>query len=366
MPDGRAPEDMARGDMAATPTGYLRVRAGRIVDSTGREVRLTGVSWFGLETDVFAPHGLWARPLPAILDQIKALGYNFIRVPFSNQLLDAASRPRDTSLTANPDLRGLSGVQILDRLVQEAGRRGLKIVLVRQQPTVAGPTALWYTAQVPESRFTADWVALAERYLNNPTVVGCDLHNEPHEPASWGMGDPRNDWRLGAERTGNAILARNPDLLIIVQGVGVLGSDSYWWGGNLRNARVSPVRLPADRLVYSAHDYPPSVAPQEWFRDPNYPNNLPAIWDRFWGFLMKDPDPEKNTPVLLGEFGTPYMTDPDRRWFQTITRYIRDNRMSFAYWSLNPSASGLLQNDWSTVNNEVQMLLRPLLAPPIP
>ena len=40
-------------------------------------------------------------------------------------------------------------------------------------------------------------------------VIGADLHNEPHSPACWGCGDPNTDWRLAAERAGNAILSVN-------------------------------------------------------------------------------------------------------------------------------------------------------------
>ena len=39
-------------------TGPLRASGGKLVDAAGREVRLTGVNWSGLETYAFAPFGL--------------------------------------------------------------------------------------------------------------------------------------------------------------------------------------------------------------------------------------------------------------------------------------------------------------------
>ena len=87
---------------------------------------LTGISWFGLETDSFAPHGLWARNWESILDQIVKLGFNTIRFPFSNQLLDPSSMPNGINYELNPDLKGLSGLEIMDKLIQGAGKRGLK------------------------------------------------------------------------------------------------------------------------------------------------------------------------------------------------------------------------------------------------
>ena len=36
----------------------------------------------------------------------------------------------------------------------------------------------WYTDQYPEEVFFEHWSFMAERYLNNPLVIGADLRNE--------------------------------------------------------------------------------------------------------------------------------------------------------------------------------------------
>src|SRR5437660_1491120 len=97
--------------------GSLSARSGRLYDAAGREVRLTGVNWFGLETPNFAPHGLWARNWGEMLDQIAASGFNSLRLPFSNQLFERDSRPNSIDLSKNPDLDGLNGLQLLDRII---------------------------------------------------------------------------------------------------------------------------------------------------------------------------------------------------------------------------------------------------------
>ena len=56
----------------------------------------------------------------------------------------------------------------------------------------------------------------------------------------------------------------------------------------------------ADRVVYSPHDYPASVAWQNWFGASDYPDNLTSVWDTNWGYIQK----QGIAPVLLGEFGT--------------------------------------------------------------
>ncbi len=346
--------------------GWLHTSGGQIVDEQGQAVRLTGLSWFGLETANYAPHGLWSRSMSSMLDQIQSLGYNTIRVPYSNQLFDAGSTPNSIDASKNPDLVGKSGLEIIDALVAGARARHLRIILDRHRPDSGGQSALWYTSQYSEQRWIDDWVMLAKRYANDPTVVGVDLHNEPHDPATWGDGNQATDWRLAAERAGNAVLAVNPHLLIVVEGIQTVGGDTYWWGGNLKNAGAFPVELSVpNQLVYSPHDYPASVFAQTWFGAPDYPANLPGVWDAHWGYLAT----QGVAPIWVGEFGTKDATASDQQWFAAITKYLGANQLSFAFWCWNPDSGdtgGILQDDWQTVNGGKQQLLQPLLAPPVP
>jgi len=345
------------------PAGRLRISGPHLVDQNGTTVRLTGVNWFGLETQSYAPHGLWQRPMGAMLDQVKALGFNVLRVPFSNQLFDAGSTPNSIDFTKNPELTGKTGPEILDALIAAASDRGLRVILDRHRPDSAGQSALWYTSSYSEERWIADWVKLAERYRNAPTVVAFDLHNEPHGEATWGDGNTATDWRLAAQRAGNAILAVHPDALLIIEGVEAASGMYYWWGGNLRGAMTAPVELSSpDHVIYSAHDYPASIYPQSWFSASGYPDNLPALWDETWGGLAT------RAPVLLGEFGTRLATDSDRKWLDRLTRYLDDRGLSFTFWSLNPDSGdtgGILQDDWKTVNADKLAAIAPALAPPL-
>ncbi len=346
----------------ASAQNYLHTQGAKIVDSQGNAVRLTGLNWFGLETSTYCPHGLWVRPMGSILDEVKSLGYNCLRVPYCNQLFDAGSTPNGIDFGQNPDLQGLTGIQILDKLVAGAKARGLKIILDRHRPDSGGQSALWYTSAYSEQRWISDWTMLAARYQGNDTVIGCDLHNEPHDPATWGSGDTSTDWRLAAQRCGNAIQAVNPHLLIIVEGIQSVNGDYYWWGGNLEAAGSAPVQLNvANQLVYSTHDYPSSVYGQPWFYDASYPNNLPSVWSKHWGYLVEN----NIAPVYVGEFGTFDQTASDAQWFHSMASYISTNSLSFTFWCLNPDSGdtgGILQDDWMTVNQNKQSVLQPLLS----
>jgi endoglucanase len=113
-----------------------------IRDALDRAVRLSGVNWSGLETCNFAPSGLGLRTWWDVLDQVRALGYNTIRLPYSDQALDPASWPQGINYTLNPGLQGLSALQVMDRVIAEAGRRGLRIILDRHRPDCDAQTAL--------------------------------------------------------------------------------------------------------------------------------------------------------------------------------------------------------------------------------
>jgi endoglucanase len=350
---------------AQSSSGYLRTSGNKILDSNGAAVAFSGVNWFGFETSNYAPHGLWTRNMEQMLDQMKSKGYNSIRLPFANAMLKAGVMPSGIDFSKNPSLQGLTALQVMDKLIEAAGARGIKVILDNHRSTPGGGPeggGLWYTSEYPESVWIEDWKMLANRYKGNSTVVGMDLRNEPHG-GCWGCGSATTDWRLAAEKAGNAILAVNPDLLIIVEGISTYEGNSYWWGGNLMGAKAHPVRLNvANRLVYSPHDYPETVYPQTWFNDPNYPNNLPALWDKYWGYLHN----ENIAPLLIGEFGTKYETTKDKQWLSTLASYIKQRGISWTYWCLNPNSGdtgGLLLDDWTTWHDGKQTVLAGIQYP---
>ena len=344
--------------------GYLRGVKGRLVDSNGQPVKLVGVSWFGFETATCAPHGLAYRNWRGMLVQMRRVGFNVLRIPYSNTLLDGPCPPMGINYKQNPDLIGLQGLALMDKIVNGAGRVGLKVILDRHS---ASPESrnddLWYTTAVPESRWISDWVMLARHYRGNRTVIAADLHNEPHGGATWGDGKA-TDWRQAAERAGNAVLAVNPHLLILVEGIQYYQNDQYWWGGQLMGAARYPVRLShPDKLVYSPHDYGPSVSPEAWFSAPNYPSNLPAVWDEHWGNLTR-----QGTPLLVGEFsGKSVGDDPEGKWQRALVSYLDKRGIGSIYWSWNPDSTdtdGMLQHDWHSINKrELDVVLGRMPAP---
>ncbi len=348
---------------AASAEGWLHTSGSRVVTASGAPFTIKAVSWFGLETSNCTPHGLWQVSLDSVVDNMHAWGFNTIRLPYSNQCIEGAT-PNSIYYTLNPGLRGKSALGIMDAVVAAAKARGMRVILDQHRPDYNSQSPLWYTDQYPETTWISDWVTLAKRYKSNPAVIGADLHNEPAGTACWGCGDPATDWSAAAVRGGNAVLGVNPHLLVIVEGVENQGGSagSTWWGGGLADVAAHPISLSvAHQLVFSVHDYPSSVYAQKWFSAPNYPANLPAVWNRNFGYLQR----AGTAPVFIGEFGTELQTTSDKQWLTTLVKYIHSYGFSFGFWSYNPDSGdtgGLVADDWTTPETAKLTALKPLLG----
>jgi endoglucanase len=78
-------------------TGYWHTNGTQIVDAYDHPVRIAGINWFGFESSTYVVHGLGQRDYRDLLNQVKSLGYNTIRLPFSDQLFFPGSVPTGIS-----------------------------------------------------------------------------------------------------------------------------------------------------------------------------------------------------------------------------------------------------------------------------
>lgn len=382
----------------APSAGYWHTNGTRIVDGQGRIVRIASVTWYGMESAYWVPAGLDYQPYTEIMDLVRQLGYNAIRLPYSDELV--LRNPVVTQrVDANPQFRGMHALDVMDAIVNYAQQVGLKIILDDHRSQAAAPQhindlneALWYTARYPESGWIRDLRTLARRYRDNSAVIGMDLRNEPHtngpgpwnlhayltQGATWGpykgIEHPATDWRLAAERAGNAVLATNPHLLIFVEGVQLYpdpskksGVDAYWWGSILSPVARYPVVLKVPhQLVYSAHDWGPRKNPEPWFIHMMY-QSLHQVWYKNWSFLVENKKASYKAPLWIGEFGTcttsnscAEPTSPQGQWFHFLLQYLHNHpEVGWSFFALNGRNSkdhvadnGLLNPAWDGVANQ--------------
>ncbi len=371
------------------PGNWLSIDGNKLLDTNGNEVILAGVNWFGFETQLSSFHGIWSRDHKSVLQQAKDLGFNCFRIPWHNLMLRDGASININSYGTDP-YSGVSPmnekeatftkpIELLDEVVQWCQDNDMKIILDchSRNPDAYLEEKLWYTDNVSEQQWIDDWVFLTERYKNYDAVIGMDINNEPNgradnpQGARWGNNDPATDWRLAAEKCGNAILKANPNVLIIVEGIEFYRKPdgtptSYWWGGNLQGARDFPVRLnDPSKLMYSPHEYGPTVYDQTWFSAPDFPENMPGIWEEQFNFL----NTEGTSPLLIGELGIRGQGGKDEIWFAKFIDFIKEKKLHYTFWALNPNSGdtgGILADDWSSVVQWKMDYLQPILSSPIP
>ena len=134
-----------------------------------------------------------------MLSQIKSLGFNTVRLPFSVQAVRSTTTSGiDFGGGRNAALNGKTPLQAMDVIVQEAAAQGLFVML--DNHSLADDDFgydLWYGNGYTEDDWVSTWQMMAQRYRAQPNVIAADLKNEPHGQATWGDGGPD---RLAAGR----------------------------------------------------------------------------------------------------------------------------------------------------------------------
>jgi len=316
----------------------------RILDAKGGAVRLTSVNWYGFDEKEYVAGGLDHAPLETIVAEIRQIGVNSVRLPWANETFEHDPLVPDYAVKANPQFKGEHAMQVMDAVIAALAHAHIMVILdnhISRADWCCSDTDgnwLWYNNDYPESRWLADWQAIARRYRRQPLVVGADLRNELRSGATWGGNDPRLDWHAAAERGGNAVLAQNPRLLIMV--------ESPEYSTNFAGFDKLPVSLKvANRLVYSPHAY--NI---EGHSFSSY-EELKQVYDARAGFLLNS---EPAVPIWVGEFGACQTMDcgATSDWFKLYIRYLKEHELvSWSYWPLNGTQSSGQRRKYDTVED---------------
>jgi aryl-phospho-beta-D-glucosidase BglC (GH1 family)/chitodextrinase len=382
---------------AAVPEkDWLHVQGNKVVDEAGNEVWLTGVNWFGFNASERVFHGLWSGNITTITKGMADRGINLVRVPISTQLLlewkngQTVAAP-NVNTYANPELAGKNNLQIWDYWLQLCEQYGIKVMLdvhSAEADNSGHIHPVWWKGSITVEQFYQAWEWVTSRYKNNDTIVAMDIKNEPHGTpnspprAKWDNSTDQDNFKYTCETAGKRILAINPNVLILCEGIEVYPrpgetwsspntdpdlSPNYfynWWGGNLRGVRDYPINLGAnqDQLMYSPHDYGPLVYEQPWFQGTFDKTSLTNdVWRPNWFYIHED----GIAPLLIGEWGGRLGQDARQdKWMTALRDLIVQYRLHQTFWVLNPNSGdtgGLLLDDWATWDTTKYNLLKPAL-----
>ena len=389
-PTGEVKDLLKRSDKAVQGDDWLHTDGNKILDKNGKQVWLTGVNWFGYNTGTNTFDGLWNSQLVPSVKAIADHGFNLIRVPISVQLINqwaAGEYPRANYNNAyNPELNDMNSLEIFEYFLKLAEENGLKVmpdIHCAETDAMGHNVNLWYTDKVSVNDYYRALEWLASRYKNNDTIIAIDIKNEPHgkqneqNKAIWNNSTDINNWKYTAETAAKKILAINPNVLIMVEGTEIYpksksnsdyksqNADDYyfnWWGGNLRGVRDYPLNLGSyqNKLVYSPHDYGPTVYQQPWFKSGyNYESLMRDCWNDNWLYIHK----ENIAPLLIGEWGG-FMREPNLTWMTCMRKLIKNYHLNHTFWCYNANSGdtgGLVLDDFKTWDTEKYNFVREVL-----
>jgi hypothetical protein len=169
----------------------LSTRGRYIVDATGERFKLKSGNWHGAsgtwtgdgdpadnanhhagENANRIPMGLDRAPLAEIAASFAAIGLNSVRLPFSDEMLHDPQPVTDAAVAANPQLRGLTPLQVYDRVVDGLTGAGLAVILNNHTNTTRWCCGVdgnerWNASQTT-AEWEENWLAMARRYRDNP------------------------------------------------------------------------------------------------------------------------------------------------------------------------------------------------------
>jgi len=381
--------------LAASWTGPLSTRGRYIVDANGNRFKLKASNWAGAQgtyegsgdvndpanhqADQMShniPLGLDRVPMTQILADFHGLGLNSIRLPFANALIHDTTPVPDSAVAANPQLRGMTPLQVFDAVVSALTADGFAVILNNHTTTYRFCCGLdgnerWNSSQSTQ-QWEDDWVFLVNRYKADKRVVGADLRNEVRRDTwdnpNWGMGDSHDEY-AAFEEAGNRILAADPDMLVVMEGINWSGipTDITWH----ERPMLTPVRnlsntlIRSDKLVYAAHFYaytgPANTGAGSGMgstSDPRYedftPEQLAQVVNDEALFVTQSGQ-HFTAPVWVSEFGAAGRGSTDTKeqtWFDNFTDILVRNDTDFAQWPLVgwTNSGGVPQDNWALLS----------------
>ena len=335
----------------------LRASGRYILDKNGSRVKLASINWYGASDERNITGGLDTRHRNEIAATIRRLGFNSVRLPYSDEMVMTNPLIPSSLLSANTDLHGQRALDVYEAVVTALTDAGIAVIVNNhntQSTWFTGMTlcdATWHNEYLgpicrvrqTEEQWIEHWETVMARFIDNPLVIGADLRNEVHGfygTVSWSR------WATACERAGERLLRLQPDWLMFVEGISSANDVS--------GARERPVVYPVPgRVVYSAHVYSwsgwGSLSP---FKTRKYPGFVEEM-RKNWAFLL-DKD---IAPVWVGEFGVGVSADKgDRHYWDNLMQYLAEVDADFGYWALNPrkphdneyESYSILGDDWKS------------------
>lgn len=315
--------------------GTLYAKGNKIVDSSGREVRLYGLNCPSLEWTTTGDN--MPQAVTAAFDLWEA---NMVRLPMNQDFWFGYHSSQADG--------GAAYRKLIADIVKIAEERK-KYIWLDLHWSNGGTEWGQFTGQhkMPDKNSLVFWESVAKEYSNHPYVL-FGLYNEPYG-VSWDI------WRDGGKVTEmvetdenykkvrKSITYEAVGMQTLIDAIRALGANNLVivggldWGFDLTSAADEKYRLvdtqEGNGIVLDTHPYP--------WKSKNWSTIIDKAGEHY--------------PIIVGEFGTnPSSIDPNkpdegsfRNYHETLFNWIEEKGYSFAAWSFHPGAGPCLIKGWN-------------------
>ena len=280
---------------------FLHAEKGKLVNGKGETVVLRGVNlggwliqeswmcpvngedrkWANLDTLKLLESRFTQEEVQALLDtyqdnwitqedieRIAKLGCNVLRVPFwyRNFMKDEQGTWITQEFDENP------GVKRLDWVIGMAEKYGMYVIL-DMHGCPGGQSMDHCCGTLGENRLYTDeqcqqtmemlWVALAQRYCDNPTVAAYDIMNEPQNNGGYEGENSYDPWKSKSWKMSNAVYDRMIKAIREVDTKHVITVEGIWRVSNLPD----PAAMGWENMMYQLHLYDDDDGFRKWAAD---------------------------------------------------------------------------------------------------
>ncbi|KAF3937203.1 Endoglucanase [Dactylella cylindrospora] len=371
----------------------LKTQGRNIVDFSGERVKLISINWYGASDQDFVPGGLDVRHRKDIAKTIREMGFNSVRLPYSDELVttnpdvlakfwwknpdllkrnensrysteisdkesapgkakgegraEKGGGPHDGQLTRDPYAVGVGrdsnitvkALDIFEAVVTALTDEGIAVITNNHITQ-----ARWCCdANLCDATWANEYlgkvcriVQTEEQWIQNWETV---MKRYVDNPLVIGA-DLRNEnrsplgqmlWPLWATAAEKAANRLHKMQPNWLMFVEGVASSNY-----LQGVRSRPVNITIpNRVVYSAHVYGWSgwgslLKGPYWSRD--YASFAYDMYDN-WGFILEG----NIAPVWVGEFGAPDVPNTgDIKYWGNLMSFLKDVDADWGYWAINP------------------------------
>lgn len=193
--------------------------------------------------------------------ELSEMGFNSVRFYLNYGLFESDD---------NPYIYNESGFEWIDKNIEQAKKYGIRLLLNMHYPqggyqSQGNGEKLWLDEE-NQNRLTALWTAIADRYSDEPAILGYGIVNEPVVAVEGNADEALVKWQKLAQQITDGIRTVDDNHIVFVEKMcAVEYSDTGLAEWKIFNDENNYVHIEDDNIVYEFHYYEPHMYTHQGF-----------------------------------------------------------------------------------------------------